>query len=186
MNGLDFAIIFAFMAIIGLGFFGGLARVSAGLVAIYIAAIVSAMLYQELAQAFSDHVANLNRNTSELFMFIVLFMVSVTIAWFLIAGFLKSIKISRRTPIAGKVGGATLGVVVSAMAVVVAVLLISILLQVLNQTTGSGSAGTVGNSIGNQINSSALVPVFMDVQPVVTRAIAPFFPNGVPSILNTV
>jgi uncharacterized membrane protein required for colicin V production len=186
LNGLDFAILFTFLAIIGLGFFGGMARVAAAIVAIYIASIVAGAFYQELAQVFRDHVSNINRNTSELFVFMVLFLISGSIAWWLVSAAFKGIKVSRQTPIAGNLGGTTLGVVVSAMAVVLAVLLISILLQVLNQTVGSGSAGTLGNSISNQIQSSALVPVFLDVQPYVTQAIEPWFRNGVPSILSTV
>ena len=186
MNGLDFAILFAFLAIIGLGFFGGMARVAAAIVAIYIASIVAGFFYQELAQVFRDYVSNVGRNTSELFVFMILFTISGAIAWFLVSSALKGIKVSRQTPIAGNVNGTTVGVVVSAMAVVLAVLLISIMLQVLNQTVGSGSAGALGNSISNQIQASALVPIFLDVQPFVTQAIQPWFPNGVPSILSTV
>ena len=69
MNGLDFAIIFAFLAIIGLGFFGGIVRVAAAIVAIYIGSIVSAAFYDRLTDEFRQHVASVSVQMGQLFVF---------------------------------------------------------------------------------------------------------------------
>jgi uncharacterized membrane protein required for colicin V production len=186
LNGLDFAILFAFMAIIGLGFFGGIARVVAAIIAIYIASIVAAMFYRQVAQVFREQVSSISEPTSELFIFMLLFLAIGAVTWFLVASALRGLKLPRKIEIADNLGGATLGVVVSAMAVTLAVMLISILLQVLNQTVGTGSTGALGNSLSSALDNSALVPIFLNVAPYFTMAIEPWFPGGTPSILKAV
>jgi uncharacterized membrane protein required for colicin V production len=184
LNGLDFAILFTFLAVIGLGFFGGIVRVTAAIIAIYVAAVVAAAFYASLADAFRSHVSSINLSTAQLFVFILTFMFTSTIIWFVISRGLRGIKFPRRMEIADNLGGATLGLVVSAMAVTLAVMLISILLQVLNQTVGTGGTGSLGDSVQGQIRSSHLVPLFLDMTPFFTRIIEPWFPNGIPAILK--
>jgi hypothetical protein len=77
-----------------------------------------------------------------------------------------------------------LGVTVSALAVALATIVLSILLQVLNQTVGGGESGTTLGGIGRQMESSALVPIFLDLTPIVTRFVEPWFPSGLPAILG--
>lgn len=184
MNGLDFAIIFAFLAIIGLGFFGGITRVLCAMFAIYVATIVAAMFYSDLTTTFRTYVDNVALSTGQLFIFISLFLVtSLGLGFALFRGF-SNVRERRRFPIADNLGGVALGVTVSALAVALATVVLSILLQVLNQTVGGGSSGMVVGSIGKQLDTSTLVPVFLDVTPVVTRFVQPWFPNGLPAILG--
>jgi hypothetical protein len=79
LNGLDFAIVFAFIAIIGLGFFGGIARVAAAIVAIYLGSVLSAAFYDRLTDAFRDRVSSVGAQTGQLFVFCTLFLFSSAI-----------------------------------------------------------------------------------------------------------
>ena len=184
LNGLDFAILFTFLAVIGLGFFGGIVRVTAAIVAIYVASVVSAMFYVPLADAFQNNVKSINQTTSQLLVFLVTFMVAGGIVWWMVSSGLKGSKMPRRLEIFDNLGGATLGMIVSVMAVTLAVMLISILLQVLNQSVGAGGTTSLGGAVKGQIDTSALVPLFLDLSPVFTRIIEPWFPSGLPAILG--
>ena len=184
MNGLDFAIIFAFLAIIGLGFFGGIVRVAAAIVAIYMGSIVSAAFYDGLTDAFRRHVASVSLAMGQLFVFCALFLVSSALLWWVLSNSVKGWRIKRRIEIADNLGGAILGIAVSVLAVTLAAMLLSILLQVLNQTVGAGDPGSVVGSVQGQIRHSKLVPVFLDLTPFFTQVIEPWFPNGIPAILK--
>ena len=184
MNGLDFAIIFAFLAIIGLGFFGGIVRVAAAIVAIYLGSIISAAFYDRVTDAFRNYVSSVSLAMGQLFVFCVLFMLSSGALWWVLANSAKGLKLKRRIEIADNLGGAVLGVAVSVLAVTLAAMLLSILLQVLNRTVGAGDATSIVGSFQGQIRHSKLVPVFLDLTPVFTRVIEPWFPNGIPAILG--
>jgi uncharacterized membrane protein required for colicin V production len=184
LNGLDFAIIFAFIAIIGLGFFGGITRVLAAMFAIYVATIIAAMFYADATDTFRRYVDNVALSTGQLFVFMVIFLVTALgLGFALFKGF-SNVRERRRFPIADNLGGVVIGLTVSALAVALATIVLSILLQVLNQTVGGGSTGSVVGSIERQLATSALVPVFLDVTPIVTRFVQPWFPNGLPAILG--
>ena len=184
MNGLDFAIVFAFIAIIGLGFFGGIARVAAAIVAIYLGSVLSAAFYDRLTDAFRDRVSSVGAQTGQLFVFCTLFLFSSAIFWWLMASGVKGLKLKRRVEIFDNIGGAALGVGVSLLAVTLAAMMLSILLQVLNQTIGQGGDNSLVGSMRGQIIDSKLVPVFLDLTPYFTRVIEPWFPNGIPPILG--
>jgi uncharacterized membrane protein required for colicin V production len=184
LNGLDFAIIFAFLAIIGLGFFGGIVRVAAAIVAIYVGSIVSAAFYDRLTDEFRQHVASVSVQMGQLFVFCALFLVSSVAIWWLLSTTVKGMKIKRRFEIIDNLGGAVLGVAVSMLAVTLAAMLLSILLQVLNRTVGAGDSAALVGTVQGQIRHSRLVPVFLDLTPYFTRVIEPWFPNGLPALLR--
>jgi uncharacterized membrane protein required for colicin V production len=184
VNGLDFAIVFAFLAIIGLGFFGGITRVLAAMFAIYVATVVSAMFYSELTDTFRSYVDNVSLSTAQLFIFMVTFLITALALGFALFRGFSNVRERRRFPIADNLGGVAMGITVSALAVALAIIVLSILLQVLNQTIGGGGSEAIAGSIGNQLERSALAPVLLDVSPVVTRSIQPWFPDGLPAILG--
>ena len=184
LNGLDFAIIFAFIAIIGLGFFGGIARVASAIVAIYLGSVLSAAFYDRLTDAFRERVSSVGIQTGQLFIFCTLFIVTSGVFWWLLASSVKGLKLKRRIEIFDNIGGAALGVAVSVLAITLAAMMLSILLQVLNQTIGKGGSSSLVESMQGQIVNSKLVPVFLDLTPYFTRVIEPWFPNGIPPILG--
>jgi uncharacterized membrane protein required for colicin V production len=184
LNGLDFAIVFAFLAIIGLGFFGGIVRVAAAIVAIYCGSVLSAAFYDRLTDEFRRQVPSVSLQMGQLFVFCVLFIVTSAAVWWLLSSSVKGLKIKRRFEIADNLGGAVLGVAVSVLAVTLAAMLLSILLQVLNRTVGVGDSSSLVGTVQGQIRNSKLVPVFLDLTPLFTKIIEPWFPNGMPAILR--
>jgi uncharacterized membrane protein required for colicin V production len=184
LNGLDFAIIFAFLAIIGLGFFGGVTRVVAAIVSIYLGSVISAAFYADLTDVVREQISSMSLATGQLVVFCLLFLTSSIALWFALAKGLQGLRFPRRIEIADNLGGAALGLIVSGLAVTLAAMLMSILLQVLNQTVGAGDSDSLVGSIQTQIRNSELVPLFLDLTPYLNRAIEPWFPGGVPSILN--
>jgi uncharacterized membrane protein required for colicin V production len=184
LNGLDFAIIFAFIAIIGIGFFSGIARVASAIVAIYLGSIVSAAFYDRLTDAFRERVHSISLHMGQLFIFTTIFVLSSAIFWWILASSVKGLKLKRRIEILDNLGGAMLGVAVSLLAITLAAMMLSILLQVLSQTVGTGESSSLVGSVQGQIRDSKLVPVFLDLTPYFTRIIEPWFPNGIPAILR--
>ena len=77
-----------------------------------------------------------------------------------------------------------MAVVWACLAVTLSAMLLSILLQVLNRTVGAGEASSLVGTVQGQIRNSRLVPVFLDLTPLFTKIIEPWFPNGMPAILR--
>ena len=186
LNGLDFAIIFAFLAIIGIGFLSGIARVVAAMIAIYLGSAVAAAFYRDLTLQAREHIGTLSLRTGQLAVFTVLFIVTSAILTVLLSRGLKGWKMPRRVEIIDNLGGGALGVVVSGLAVTLAAMLLSILLSALNQSVGQTESGTLSGAVDNQVSGSQLIPVFLDMAPFFTAMLEPLFPGGLPPILDAV
>lgn len=184
MNALDFAIFGVFLAVIAVGFFAGVTRVTAGIVAIYFASVCSAAFYRPVAESLRDVIGTMNRQASYLCSFFLLFLVFSSIFAFYISRWLGDLKFPRRIEIIDNVGGAALGLLVSGLAVTLAAILLAVMLQALNQTFGPGSNDSVVGFVRDQIDQSQLVPLFLRVSPYFVRLVSPWFPNGLPPILS--
>jgi hypothetical protein len=92
-------------------------------------------------------------------------------------------KLPRRVMVMDNIGGVALGLLLSAITLTFAALFLTIVLQALNQTVTLTGSGVLGFARG-QIKDSALLPHFLKMVPVVTTAISPWFPNGLPPILD--
>lgn len=183
-NGLDFAIVFAFLAIIGLGFLSGMARVLAAILAIYLGAAVAAAFYRDLTAEARQHIGSMTLRTGQLAVFTVLFLVTSAVMTVLLARALKGFTLPRRAEMVDNLGGATLGVIVSGLAVTLAAMLLSIQLSVLNQSVGQTSSGSLVGAVDSQVSDSQLIPVFLDMAPFFTGMLEPLFPGGLPPILD--
>lgn len=182
LNALDIFIIATFLAVIGLGFFNGVTKVTAAIIAIYFASIVAAAFYRPVTSGARNYIETMSVRTGHLFFFVVLFFAFSFGFTILISNWLGGLKLPRRIEIIDNLGGAALGVVVSGLAVTLAAMLLSILLQALNQTFGTGGNIMVG-FVHDQISHSTLVPVFLKMAPHFVRLISPWFPDGLPPIL---
>ncbi len=185
-NGLDFAIIFAFLAIIGIGFLSGVARVVAAIVAIYLGSAVAAAFYRDLTDEAREHIGTMSMRTGQLAVFTVLFIVTSAVLTILLARGFKGWKTPRRIEIIDNLGGGALGVVVSGLAVTLAAMMLSILLSALNQSVGQQPSGTLSGAVNTQVSESQLIPVFLDMAPFFTAMLEPLFPGGLPPILDAV
>jgi uncharacterized membrane protein required for colicin V production len=185
LNALDVLIIGSFLAVIGIGFFSGITKVTAAILAIYFAAIISAAFYRPVSHDISGRMPSMGTETGHLFVFIVLFFVFAGVFTYFFARWLGELKLPKRFEILDNVGGAALGVAVSGMAVTLATMLLIVVLQALNQTFGvSGQGSSVVGLMHHQISGSELVPVFLRAAPFLERTIAPWFPSGLPPILS--
>lgn len=184
LNGLDYVIIGSFLAVIALGFFGGVTRVVSAITSIYFGSIFAAAFYRPVTDAIRDYIRSMNERTGHLFFFVLLFLFFSTIFTLVISRWLGNLKLPRRIEIVDNVGGAALGVLVSALAVTLAAMLLVVMLQVLNQTFGAGSNGSVVGFVHDEIEGSTLVPLFLRMSPIFVRTVSPWFPNGLPPILS--
>ena len=185
-NGLDYFIVCTFMAIIGVGFFNGVTRVTAAIFAIYFGSIFAAAFYRPLTSVALDVFTTMNRRTGELTFFLLLFGLFSAAFTIIFSRWIGDLRLPRRITVLDNIGGAALGVVVSGLAVTLASMLLAIMLQALNHTVViAGQHPTLG-FLQSEIRGSALVPRFLDVAPFFVRLVAPWFPGGLPPILNAV
>ena len=182
-NAMDFVIIIAFLAIIGLGFFNGVTRVTSAIIAIYFGSVLAAAFYRPLSDAVRAHITTMGRETGYLVFFLLLLFVFSTAFTIVVSRWLQGFRLPRRIEILDNIGGAALGVIVSALATTLAAMLLAITLQALNQTFVVAGRDTVVRFVRAQIDGSTLVPVFLDLAPFFTRLLAPWFPGGLPPIL---
>lgn len=183
MNVLDFMIIAAVGLMVGVGFFLGIGRVTSAMVALYFAAIMAATFYLPISRLIQDVVEAMNPGTSELISFLLLFFGMAILFFSVILRSFRSIALSGRFAILDNIGGATLGILIAGVTVALSMMVTTIVVQVLSETTAGVGTGMLG-AMHDQVQTSALAPVFLRLLPVLTSTIRPWFPSGVPSILD--
>ena len=183
MNVLDLIIIGTIGLMVGVGFFLGIGRVTSGIIALYFSAIVTATFYIPIANVIHGSVTQMNTSTAQLLAFVALFLGMAGIFSAVIARSFHSIALSGRFAILDNIGGASLGILIAAVTIALAMSVTTILLQVLTQTTSQAGAGILG-MMRDQVQTSALVPIFLKLLPVLTSTLRPWFPSGLPSILK--
>jgi len=184
-NVFDVMIVATFMALVGVGFFNGVSRLAAAIVAVYFGAVLAAVFYRAVTDAAMSIIPGMGRTTGELAMFFLLFLGFSTGLTVMMARWLGGLTFPRRIRILDNIGGAMLGILVAGLALTVSAMLLAVSLQVLNRVAGSGSS-PLGNFFENGIERSALVPVFLRLAPYFIRTISPWFPGGLPPILRRV
>ncbi|CAA9557355.1 MAG: hypothetical protein AVDCRST_MAG73-3410 [uncultured Thermomicrobiales bacterium] len=95
-------------------------------------------------------------------------------------------KLPRRIAILDNIAGAALGLVVSGLALTVAALALRVMPRATNQVALGSTDGPALGMIRGEIGSSTPVPIFLRMAPFFTRLMAPWFPGGLPPILNSV
>jgi uncharacterized membrane protein required for colicin V production len=184
MNALDFIIIAVVGVTIGAGFFLGISRVTAGIIAMYFAAIVSATFYQSISDTLSSHAKQMNPATADLLSFVMLFLGLTALFVWVITHSIKASNMAGRFAILDNVGGATLGIVIAGVTVALAMTITTLMLQVLTRTSVGSSDGMLG-TVQSQVQGSALTPIFLKLLPILTSTIRPWFPGGLPDILTS-
>jgi uncharacterized membrane protein required for colicin V production len=183
-NYVDYIILFVFMAIVGFGFFSGIAKVLAAIVAIYFSAVLAATFYRPTTDALQQIFSSMSQRMGELVVFVVLFLVFSAVFTWMAAKWTIRIKMPRRAVLVDNLGGVALGLVLSAMTLTFAAMFLTIVLQALNHTVVLTGSGSVLGFARGQIRDSTLLPQFLRMVPVVTGAISPWFPSGIPPILE--
>jgi hypothetical protein len=97
---------------------------------------------------------------------------------------IKAVELRRgRFAIMDNVGGATLALTAGALAIAMTISVSVIILGAFNQSAVMGGDENLG-ALGNQIRGSELVPMFLKLQEPLVVAYKPWFPNGLPPILE--
>ncbi|MDQ3549141.1 MAG: CvpA family protein [Chloroflexota bacterium] len=184
MNILDIAIILIFAVLIMVGFFGGIGRVAAGFLAVYFSTIVAASFYRDVGDAFAESVNDMRVTTGHLLAFMFLFVLMTGAFFWGIGQTIKAVELRRgRFAIMDNVGGATLALVVGALAVAMTISVSVIILGAFNQSAVVNGDENLG-ALGRQIRGSELVPMFLKLQEPLVVAYKPWFPDGLPPILQ--
>lgn len=182
INWLDMFIIAAFAAIILVGFIGGLVRLTAMAIAVYLGAVAAARWYVDLTDLAHRQINGFDVRSGQFFVFgAVMIVTSILMTWLLAYSFGK-IRFPRRIEIADNVLGAGVGIVATALALVP----MSLVLQALNASVLNSSGGSILGVAQDQIDQSRLLPVFLRLAPVFVQMISPWLPSGIPPILSVV
>jgi hypothetical protein len=167
------------------GFFGGIGRVAAGFFAVYFSSIVAAAFYDDLGNAFVNRVSDMREATADLLAFMVLFVVMTGAFFWGIGVTIKAVELRRgRFAIMDNVGGATMAMAVGAVAVAMTLSVAVIILGAFNQSAVVNGDENLG-TLGRQIRGSELVPMFLKLQEPILVVYRPWFPEGLPPILET-
>ena len=184
MNLLDYTIIAAVPILITVGFFSGARRAAAAFVSIYFATVVAAASYQGLSDFFQRGDRDLRVATADLLAFMLLLIVMTGVFYVVVLQSVKQVVNRRgRVSILDNIGGAALATVLGSLALVMTLSVTVVLLGVLNHSSVTGDSDSLG-AVGDQIRESKLVPVVVRLQPAVTVGLRPWFPNGLPAILE--
>lgn len=185
MNFLDFGIILIFAVLVMVGFFGGVGRVAAGFLAVYFSTLVAAAFYRGVGDFIIGAVSDMRETTAYLMAFMLLLLVMTGGFFWGIGQTIRAVELRRgRFAIMDNVGGATLALVVGALAVAMTISVSVIILGAFNQSAVVNGGENLG-ALGRQIRSSELVPIFLKLQEPLVAAYEPWFPNGLPPILDT-
>lgn len=179
----DVFVLIAFMGLVALGFFQGLARLVAGALAVYFGAVFAATFYRPLTDSVVSLVPTMGRATGELATFLVLFIGFALIFAVGMSRWIGKLSLPRRLRILDTIGGALMGIIVGAVAVTVTVMLLSFSLQVMDRVSLNASS-PLQRILQDGIEESVLVPVFLRIAPFFVRLISPFFPGDIPPILR--
>lgn len=186
VNGLDIVIMAIFMGVIGYGFFNGVTKLTAAIIGIYLSTISAAAFYRPLAGLMHRAFPSMGVVTGEMASFFVLFVIFLIVSTTLLAHWFSDARLPRRIQILDNLGGAALGLVVSALATTLAALPLAVTLQALNQSVAGSARSPLIEVILHQIEDSSLVPYFLRMAPWFLQILEPWFPGGLPPILQGV
>ena len=188
MNLLDLAIVALVAGLMVIGFFGGIGRIVASLLAVYLATIISAIYYDEVARSLVKRSERMRQDSAELLSFMLLFMFLAVIFFFVIGQSIKSVQVRRhRLAIFDNVGGAVLAVIGGALTLAVTLSIVVIILGAFNRSVQRTDDGTVleqSSRLERYIDDSELVPLFLHLQEPISVTFKPWFPEGLPPILE--
>jgi hypothetical protein len=116
--------------------------------------------------------------------FMTLFLLLTAAFFWGIGQTIKAVELRRgRFAIMDNVGGATLALTAGVLAIAMTISVTVIILGAFNQSAVVNSDENLG-TLGRQIRSSELVPIFLKLQEPLVVTYKPWFPNGLPAILE--
>ena len=183
MNALDIFVMLFFFGIVLAAFMGGLGKVFSALVGMYFGVIVAAFFYRPAATLLQKVLPSMSLTIGELTVFVIL-------AIFFSLGFgaaLSRTFVLERFPrlfgAFNNISGGIAGILVALLATVLASMIVTLFLQALYATTNAGAHGFMG-FVQAQMQGSLLVPIFLKLVPTLVAPLKPWFPSGMPPLLD--
>ena len=183
MNALDIFVMLFFGGIVLVAFMGGLGKVFSALVGMYFGIIVAAFFYHPVAVVLQKALPSMSLTVGELAVFVLLALAfSLGFGAMLARTFVLE-RFPRLFGAFNNVGGGVAGIMVALMATVLASMIVTLLLQALYATTNAGAHGFM-QFIQAQMQGSTLVPIFLRLVPTFITPLKPWFPRGLPPLLD--
>jgi len=183
MNLMDIFIVAMFIVIAGTGFFFGVVRTSSSMVAVYLATVISATFYERFGDFIQAVLGAISNGAANFTAFVLLFVGITVLFTFLIITTLQPTSPKRRFAILDNLGGATLSVVIAFVAITMSLAITVVMIQAAVAASGDSSSGPM-SLVRTQLEASSLAPYFLRLMPILTAAVRPWFPGGLPPILT--
>lgn len=183
MNFMDLLIVAMFIGIAGAGFFFGVARTASAMIAMYVSVIISATFYERLGDMIRSVLGSISVGAAYFTAFMILFVSVTALFSFVIITTLKPTSQRRRFAILDNLGGASISIVIAFVAITMSLAITVVMIQAAVVASGDASSGGMG-FVRGQMDASTLTPMFLRLVPVLTAAVRPWFPGGLPPILT--
>jgi len=183
VNALDILVMLLFFCIVLAAFLGGLGKVFSALVGMYFSVIIAAFFYRPVALLLQKVLPTMSLTIGELVVFVIL---SIGFSLGLGAMLARTFVLERFPRLFGafnNISGGIIGVAVAVLATVLATMITTLMVQALYATTNAGAHGFM-SIVQSEMQGSMLVPVFLKLAPTLMAPIKPWFPAGIPPILD--
>ena len=183
MNALDIFVMLFFGGIVLVAFMAGLGKVFSAIVGMYFGIIIAAFFYRPVAALLQKVLPTMSLTIGELTVFVVL-----TIAFSLGFGAMlaRTFVLERFPRLFGafnNISGGVAGIIVALLATVLASMVVTLFVQALYATTNAGAHGFM-QFVQSQMQGSTLVPIFLKLVPTIITPLKPWFPRGLPPLLD--
>jgi uncharacterized membrane protein required for colicin V production len=186
INVIDIILVACFVAIIGYGFFGGVIRLTFVLLSLYLALIVGGLFYIPLGAVLAQRVVALTTQTGQLVAFLLLMGGGTAVLAISFFKTFPTMRLPRALASLDQIGGAAVGALAATLACVILTFVMDFFFGMVTSTKESGIEITpLLLSLAEQNRVSFLVRFFVDLATPIFVFILPFFPNGLPAILET-
>jgi uncharacterized membrane protein required for colicin V production len=187
INVIDICLFLAFLAIVGLGYLGGVVRLLFVLVSLYLSVIVATFFYAPIGAALSNTVSALSPFTASIVAFFLLLALSTAALTLSLLKTFPTLRLPARLAAFDQVGGSALGVVAATFGSVVTVVVLNFFFGLVTRTASAGVAvSPVLLTLAGQLRASFLARYFVELSQPLFVLILPWFPNGLPAILASV
>jgi uncharacterized membrane protein required for colicin V production len=184
MNWVDAIVVVIFLVCAGLGFWQGFVRLLLTLVAGYVGLAVATASYGPAAGLLMSAGDDLQRSTAEVLSFSGILVITAVVL--LLGGVFtfRHFHLPRRLSMVDQFSGVVLGVVTGALAVSLALLIASFSATLAHYFLATSGSNLLISVVSNGMDTSATVPVFHRLVPIISSAVRPWAPLGLPPFLH--
>jgi uncharacterized membrane protein required for colicin V production len=185
VNFIDIALTLTFLAIVALGFLGGVVRLLFVLLSLYLAVIVSTFFYVPIGLAMASTISALSPFTATMVAFFFLMCASTAALTISLFKTFPTVRLPNRLASLDQVGGSMLGMVTATFAIVVTVVVLNFFFALVLKTAAAGvNVSPILLALAAQLRASFLAQYFIEISQPIFVLILPWFPNGLPPILS--